>query len=1223
MTTSTTDPDLAAGRLELDAPPRLPDREAGGGAAMTVLPMLGSVGSIALFAGVGGHSVLRYVAGGMFLLTTAIVVLLQLDRQRVSRARRTDAGRTDYLRHLAGARGRLREAAERQRVVLLGLHPPPDALAARVGAGAVEQRGPDHPWFLRVRWGAGEQPAALEPVAADEHPEADPAAVVLARRLVAAHRTQPGLPLVVDLRAHPRIDLDGCAEEARALARALVCSAAATHAPENLAVAVLATPPALGGWEWLKWLPHAASPDHTDEVGPARLAHSDPEVLDALLPPSGGPHLLLVVDGDLDPPARDGVTVIALRSRGATTGLRLPGRESAAEADRCSLPSAEALARRLTRPLSTAGPSAAAPDLDSLLAQLRDPDRLCVPLGADDDGPVLLDLEESARGGMGPHGLVIGATGSGKSELLRTLVLGLATTHPPDRLNLVLVDFKGGATFAGLADLPHVSAVITNLDEDLALVERMQDALSGELVRRQRLLRDAGLGSRHDHEQARRAGATLEPLPSLLVVIDEFSELLAAEPELIDLFVSIGRLGRSLGIHLLLASQRLDEGRLRGLDAHLSYRIGLRTFSAQESRAVLGVPDAYELPAVPGLGYLRSDPTTLRRFTAAYVSGPSRSAEGGQRPPLLPFTLAEVRATTTPRTVGGETQLDVAVRRLARHPCRAHQVWLPPLDASAPLAGAGGLVDDLRPDSRLGLTSPYWRAAGPLVVPVGVVDRPREQRRDVLRLELAGAGGHVAVVGGPRSGKSTLLRTVVSALALTTTPAEAQVYLLDLGGALAPLAGLPHVAGSAGRAQPDVVRRILAELTTLLDRREQHFRDHGIDSIESYRSRRAAGSVDDGHGDVFLVVDGWGTLRTDFDDLEPALAQLQARGLAFGFHVVASGLRWSDFRAATRDLFGSRLELRLGDPMDSEIGRHAAARVPPRPGRGLTADGLHFLAALPRIEAGGVDALVAAVAAAWAGPTGPKLRLLPARITLDEISDPEVRGRGLVLGIDEGALEPVVLDVDHEPHLLALGDRGSGRSALLRAVCREVVRSRGPDEARILIVDPRRSLLGEVPAEQLVGHVTSGPAAERAIAELAAYLTQRLPGPDVDAARLRARSWWTGAEVFVVVDDHDLVADGSSSPLAALQPLLAQASDVGLHLVLARRAGGASRALYEPILRTLLDLGQPGLLLSGDPGEGPLLGGVRPVPAPPGRARLITRDRAPTVVQLGWTDPSS
>ena len=254
-------------------------------------------------------------------------------------------------------------------------------------------------------------------------------------------------------------------------------------------------------------------------------------------------------------------------------------------------------------------------------------DRLRVAIGVGANGaPVELDLKEAAQGGMGPHGLLIGATGSGKSELLRTLVLGLAITHPPEVLNFILVDFKGGATFTRLEELPHTSAVITNLADELTLVDRMQDAISGEVNRRQELLRAAGnYASLRDYDAARAAGIPLDPLPTLFVVVDEFSELLSAKPDFIDLFVTIGRVGRSLGVHLLLASQRLEEGKLRGLDTYLSYRVGLKTFSAAESRVVLGVPDAYELPTSPGNGYLKYDTESMARFKAAYVSGSYRA----------------------------------------------------------------------------------------------------------------------------------------------------------------------------------------------------------------------------------------------------------------------------------------------------------------------------------------------------------------------------------------------------------------------------------------------------------------------------------------------------------------------------------------------------------------------------------------------------------------------
>jgi S-DNA-T family DNA segregation ATPase FtsK/SpoIIIE len=469
---------------------------------------------------------------------------------------------------------------------------------------------------------------------------------------------------------------------------------------------------------------------------------------------------------------------------------------------------------------------------------------------------------------------------------------------------------------------------------------------------------------------------------------------------------------------------------------------------------------------------------------------------------------------------------------------------------------------------------------------------------------------------------------------------ESQFFVLDFGGGtFAPLSDLPHVAGVGTRSEPEVVRRILAEVTGIVDRREAYFRSNGIDSIETYRSRRAQGRADDGYGDVFLVIDGWSTLRSDFDDLEMEVQQLATRGLTFGLHIVTGGARWADFRASMRDLLGTRLELRLGDPMDSEIDRKVAALVPSgRPGRGLVQGKLHFLAALPRIDGeptadtlgDGVEALIKRVSSAWTGPPGPKLRLLPDRIDLDRIRElagvsldaapGESEERRLLVGINEKELAPVGINADTEPHLLIFGDGQSGKSAVLRTYVREVMRTRTAKQAQIVVVDYRRSLLGEVPEEYLLNYLTSAAQAQPALKDLAGYLESRIPGPDVSPEQLRNRSWWTGAEVFVVVDDYDLVATQQNSPVALLQPLLAQARDVGLHVVVARRSGGASRALYEPVIQSMRDLAMPGLLLSGSRDEGPLIGNVRPSISQPGRGQLITRDRGREVVQMAWTE---
>lgn len=949
--------------------------------------------------------------------------------------------------------------------------------------------------------------------------------------------------------------------------------------------------------------------------------------------------------------------------------LRLGSPTIVATADQLSVADAEAAARRLTPLHVEQGPRTGDTEVSAELTDLLgvgdvrdfDPDvhwrprlqrdRLRVPIGLTTQGqPLALDIKESAQQGMGPHGLIIGATGSGKSEVLRTLVLALAMTHSSEDLNFVLIDFKGGATFAGMADMPHVSAIITNLGEELSLVDRMQEALQGEMTRRQELLRAAGnFANVTDYEKARAGGRTdLPPLPALLIVADEFSELLSAKPEFVELFVAIGRLGRSLQMHLLLSSQRLEEGRLRGLESHLSYRIGLRTFSAAESRTVLGVPDAHTLPPVPGMGYLKPDTTSLVQFRASYVSGPPparrRSSTGDAtrrgHARIEPFTVTPVLAPATvddapvtPDPVVAEDErvtFDIAVQRMKGHGLPAHKVWLEPLVVPATF---DQLMPDLTADPRLGLVSPTWRGAGDLVVPLGVVDRPLEQRRENLTLELGGAAGHVAIVGGPRSGKSTAARSLVAALSLTRTPQEVQVYVLDFGGGtFSPFQRAAHVAGVASRAEPDVVRRIIAEIDGIVDARELYFRQHGIDSIETYRQRREDGLVDDGYGDVFLVVDGWSTIRAEFDELEPEVQALAGRGLTFGLHLVATANRWMDFRTQVKDVFGTKLELRLGDPMDSEVDRKVAANVPAgRPGRGLTPTRHHVMVALPRVDANpdeaslgaGVDDLVRRIGEAWTGPAGPKLRLLPERIDLEQVrAMAGPASRDLLLGIDEAALGPVGIDPREDSHLYAFGDSGSGKSALLRAVAAEVRRLHTPQEAQVFAVDLRRSLLGEIPEEYLAGYLTTAEQTQQEISALADYLRGRLPGPDVTPEQLRARSWWSGAEVYVLVDDYDLVATSTGNPLTPLVPLLAQARDVGLHLVLTRRSGGASRAMFEPVLQALRDLAAPGLVLSGSPDEGPLIGSARPAQGVPGRAQLVTRERGRRVVQLAF-EPAS
>ena len=1036
------------------------------------------------------------------------------------------------------------------------------------------------------------------------------------------------------------------------------------------------------------------------------------------------PHLLLVCDGAEFPTSSPfgsmagvrGVTIMS-RAREWTpmkshTALRLvihpsPNRKGAdvvdvvtmdsvpesAFADRLSAVQAEAVARRMT-PFATqekleesdtpVGRSDESRQKDLMelvgIGDIRDFDpekqwvrregraRLAAPFAVTPEGrPVVLDIKESAQQGMGPHGLLIGATGSGKSEVLRTLVLALALTHSPEQLNLVLVDFKGGATFAGMADLPHVSAMISNLESELSLVDRMQDALQGEMVRRQEMLRQAGnYANVSDYEADRLAGKhEYPPLPALFIVLDEFTEMLMAKPEFGEVFIMIGRLGRSLSVHLLLASQKMDLGKARGLESHLSYRIALKTFTESDSREVLGIPDAAKLPPLPGSGFLKAGGDGLVRFRASYVAAPppartlasiaEASTAGAPSAPIeiLPFTVAPV---ITREALGEEeevdqnqeivlagdevwadmSEMDIAVAKMKGKGYPAHQVWLPPLEIPDTFAT---LMPDLAPDPELGFISRAWRESGVLRVPLGTVDLPLEQRRETLVLDLSGAGGNFALVGGPQTGKSTALRTIVQALSLTYTPQEVQFYVMDFGGGtFAGFAGAPHVAGVATRDTEEVRTRMLAEIAAIMDDRERYFRAHGIDSMDTYRRGRLAGTYDDGYGDVFLVIDGWGALRSEFDGLDREVTTMMSRGLSLGVHLVISAARWMDIRAEAQDIFGSRLELHTANPKESIVNREGAARIPKgRPGRGIDMAGHEMMIGLPRADAEqdpstvsqGVAYTVNKIRECLVAGEGPKLRLLPQRITLAEIlsqlPDQQILPRGggdMVLGVEESRLGPLLFNTRAESHLYLFGDGKTGKTSFLRSIISEVTRLYSPNEAKILAIDMRRSLLGAIPDEYSLRYLTNHAEAMKQLRELAKFLRTRLPGSDVTAEQIRERTWWSGPEVWILVDDYDLVATSSGNPLMELIDLLPQAGDIGLHVIITRRMGGASRAAYEKVLQMMNDLAVTGILLSGNPSEGAIINGVKPKRAIAGRAQVVHRELGVVAAQLTWTPPA-
>ncbi len=692
-------------------------------------------------------------------------------------------------------------------------------------------------------------------------------------------------------------------------------------------------------------------------------------------------------------------------------------------------------------------------------------------------------------------------------------MISFAHLHPPEELNFVLVDFKGGASFLGMERLPHTSAVITNLADEAGLVDRMQDSLLGEMHRRQEKLRAAGLTTATDYNQ-RFPGK----MPALFIIVDEFSELLHARPEFADVFAAIGRLGRSLRMHLLLASQRLEEGRLRGLESHLSYRIALRTFSASESRALIGSPAAYELPATPGAAILYSHDAV--RFQAAYVSGPELPKD--QR---LVQKLGSAPEAT-------QTTLQMVIDKLAAP--NENPIWLPPLP------------------EQLAASEVMAPPAGPrLTACIGLEDLPFEGQQVPYTVDLERRNW--AVVGQPRTGKTQCVRSLVAGLALSS-PGVA-IYIFDPGGGLRDLARLPQVAAVVGKES----------LARLLDAAEQC------------------------EGARVLVIDGLDSVGGAGSDEEQQLIRLATTGLEQGLHLVVTALRWN-FRPSLRDALNGHLEFRMS-ALDAHF-RDAQRSLPDVAGRAVSHRGKHVQVAFTSAE----DIEHIRRFTEQRGEQQRRMRILPASVALVDIpaADPAdllPTPAAVPFAMGGPNLDAVSWNPQELPHLMVLGQAGSGITTALRTLVAQLGRT---DGAIVLATDTRRGLLG---CTGYRSHETF----RAQLTQWAAELKKRIPDEahqPLTPQQLKDRTWWSGPELFVVVDDAD-----TDPGLELLQSLLPYASDIGLHLILGKRSSTFARSSYQPLFQALRDH-SAWLLLSAPKEDGPIAG-QKLEKRPPGRAVFV------------------
>ncbi|MGV0810691.1 type VII secretion protein EccCb [Mycolicibacterium boenickei] len=569
---------------------------------------------------------------------------------------------------------------------------------------------------------------------------------------------------------------------------------------------------------------------------------------------------------------------------------------------------------------------------------------------------------------------------------------------------------------------------------------------------------------------------------------------------------------------------------------------------------------------------------------------------------------------------------EVVLGQLGTGESRAYKMWLPPLMDPTPL---NELIE-----------RDYQRQ--PLRFGLGIMDEPRRHRQEVWGVDVSAAGGNIAVGGAPQTGKSTFLQTLILSAAATHTPRQVQFYCIDLGGGgLMYMEDLPHVGGVATRAEPDRVNRVVAEVKAVLRAREQVFKQYRVGSIAAYREMREDPNnpaYQDPFGDVFLVIDGWPAFVAEFPDLEPSVQDLAGQGLAYGVHVIISTPRWTELKSRVRDYLGTKLEFRLGDVNETQIDRITRDIPAGRPGRAISLEKHHLMIGVPRLDgvhsaANIVEAISAGVREVAARHTdqAPQVRVLPERIYLHQLDpnppgpDADYRTRWQVpLGVREADLTVAYNQMNVTPHLLIFGAPKSGKTRIAHAVAQAICKRNSPQQVRFMLADYRSGLLDAVPDSHLLdaGAINRNSASlEEAIKALAINLKKRLPPPDLTTAQLRARSWWSGPDVVLLVDDWHMVvaAAGMMSPMAPLGPLLPAAADIGLHIIVTCQMSQAHRSTMDKFVGAAYGAGSPTLFLSGEKNDFPSRD-IIVKKRPPGQAFLVSPD-GKEVIQAAYVDP--